>query len=78
MTRSTPKTGGPSPPPSSRRGPAWLVQRKSKKEHTNSKGQRRADLYEAVQIGLVEDRKVKRVTKPQAGHFKKTGGDLPP
>jgi len=59
-------------------GPCVVVQRKSRKEHTNSKGQKRADLYEAVQIGLVEDRKVKKVTKPQAGHFKKTGGDVPP
>lgn len=59
-------------------GPCVVVQRKSKKEHTNSKGQRRTDGYEAVQVGFVEDRKVKKVTKPQAGHFKKTGGDLPP
>jgi large subunit ribosomal protein L3 len=59
-------------------GPCVVVQRKSKKEHTNSKGQKKADLYEAVQVGFVEDRKVKKVTKAQAGHFKKTGGDLPP
>ena len=36
------------------------------------------DGYEAVQLGLVEARKVKKVTKAQAGHFKTTGGDLPP
>jgi large subunit ribosomal protein L3 len=59
-------------------GPCVIVQRKSKKEHTNSKGQRRTDGYEAVQVGFVEDRKVKKVTKAQAGHFKKTGGELPP
>lgn len=59
-------------------GPCVVVQRKSKKEHTNSKGQKKADLYEAVQVAFVEDRKVKKVTKAQAGHFKKTGGDLPP
>src|SRR5215831_12377151 len=59
-------------------GPCVVVQRKSKKEHTNSKGKKKHDLYEAVQLGLVEDRKVKKVTKPQAGHFKKTGGDVPP
>src|SRR5450432_312655 len=59
-------------------GPCVVVQRKSKKEYTNSKGQKKADLYEAVQVGFVEDRKVKKVTKAQAGHFKKTGGDLPP
>jgi large subunit ribosomal protein L3 len=59
-------------------GPCVVVQRKSRKEHTNTKGQKRTDGYDAVQLGFVEDRKVKTVTKAQAGHFKKTGGDLPP
>jgi large subunit ribosomal protein L3 len=59
-------------------GPCVVVQRKTRKEHTNSRGQKRTDGYDAVQLGFVEDRKVKRVTKAQAGHFKKTGGDLPP
>jgi large subunit ribosomal protein L3 len=49
-------------------GPCVVVQRKTKQK----------DGYEAVQLGLVEDRKVKKVTKAQAGHFKKTGQDLPP
>ena len=49
-------------------GPCVVVQRKTKQK----------DGYEAVQLGLVEDRKVKKVTKAQAGHFKTTGGDLPP
>jgi large subunit ribosomal protein L3 len=47
-------------------GPCVVVQRKSKEK----------DGYSAVQIGLVEDRKVKRVTKPMKGHFEKAG--LPP
>jgi large subunit ribosomal protein L3 len=59
-------------------GPCVVVQRKSRKEHTNTKGQKRTDGYEAVQLGFVEDRKVKSVSKAQAGHFKKTGGDVPP
>ena len=59
-------------------GPCVVVQRKSRKEHTNTKGQKRTDGYDAVQLGFVEDRKVKSVSKAQAGHFKKTGGDLPP
>jgi large subunit ribosomal protein L3 len=38
------------------------------------------DGYNAVQIGLVEDRpiKLKNVSKPVRGHFEKTGGGLPP
>ena len=47
-------------------GPCVVVQRKTKQK----------DGYEAVQLGLVEDRKVKKVTKAMAGHFKKA--DLPP
>lgn len=47
-------------------GPCVVVQRKSKGK----------DGYSAVQLGLVEGRKVKNVTKPMAGHFAKAG--LPP
>ena len=47
-------------------GPCVVVQRKSKEK----------DGYSAVQIGLVEDRKVKHVTKAMKGHFDKAG--LPP
>ena len=38
------------------------------------------DGYDAVQLGLVEDRpvKLKNVNKPMRGHFEKTGGGLPP
>jgi len=44
-------------------GPCVVVQRKSKT----------ADGYEAAQLGLVQDRRVRRATKPQLGHFKKSG-----
>jgi len=47
-------------------GPCVVVQRRSKQK----------DGYSAVQLGLVEARKVKRVTKPMKGHFDKAG--LPP
>jgi len=52
-------------------GPCVVVQKKS------ASGR---DGYNAVQLGLVEDRpiKMKRVTKPMRGHFEKTGGGLPP
>jgi large subunit ribosomal protein L3 len=47
-------------------GPCVVVQRKSPPK----------DGYSAVQLGLVENRKLKRVTKPMKGHFEKAG--LPP
>jgi large subunit ribosomal protein L3 len=47
-------------------GPCVVVQRKSVEK----------DGYSAVQLGLVERRKTKRVTKPMKGHFAKAG--LPP
>jgi large subunit ribosomal protein L3 len=47
-------------------GPCVVVQRKSKEK----------DGYSAVQLGLVEGRKVKNVTRPMQGHFAKAG--LPP
>ncbi len=47
-------------------GPCVVVKRKSKEK----------DGYSAVQLGLVEARKVKRVTKAMKGHFDKAG--LPP
>ena len=52
-------------------GPCVVVQKKS------AGGK---DGYDAVQIGLVEDRpvKLKNVTKPMRGHFEKTGGGTPP
>ena len=52
-------------------GPCVVVQKKS------SAG---PDGYDAVQLGLVEDKPVrlKNVTKPMRGHFEKTGGGTPP
>ena len=52
-------------------GPCVVVQKKS------AGG---PDGYDAVQIGLVEDRpiKLKNVNKPMRGHFEKTGGGIPP
>ena len=52
-------------------GPCVVVQKKS------AAG---ADGYDAVQIGLVDERppKLKNVTKPMRGHFEKTGGGVPP
>ena len=47
-------------------GPCVVVQRKAKDK----------DGYSAVQLGFVEARKVKRVTKAMKGHFDKAG--LPP
>ena len=52
-------------------GPCVVVQKKS------AAGK---DGYDAVQLGLVEERPVKpkNVTKPMRGHFEKTGGGTPP
>ena len=52
-------------------GPCVVVQTKS------AAGR---DSYNAVQLGLVEDKpiRVKNVSKPLQGHFEKTGGGLPP
>src|SRR2546423_5678561 len=52
-------------------GPCVVVQKKS------AGGK---DGYNAVQLGLVEDKRVKlkNVNKPMRGHFEKTGGGTPP
>src|SRR5256714_15671688 len=52
-------------------GPCVVVQKKS------AGGK---DGYDAVQVGLVEDRpiKLKNVNKPMRGHFEKTGGGISP
>ena len=47
-------------------GPCVIVQRKTVS----------SDGYEAVQLGLVEEKAPKKVNKPMEGHFKKAG--LPP
>jgi large subunit ribosomal protein L3 len=49
-----------------RAGPCLVVQRKTAA----------ADGYDAVQVGLVEERPAKKVTMPRAGQFKKAG--VPP
>jgi len=52
-------------------GPCVVVQTKS------AAGK---DGYNAVQLGLVEDKpiKLKNVSKPMRGHFEKTGNNVPP
>ncbi len=52
-------------------GPCIVVQKKS------AAG---PDGYDAVQVGLVDEKpvKLKNVTKPMRGHFEKTGGGVPP
>lgn len=52
-------------------GPCVVIQKKS------ATGR---DGYDAVQLGLVEDKpvKIKNVNKPMRGHFEKTGGGVPP
>src|SRR5919206_1570564 len=52
-------------------GPCVVVQKKT------AAGR---DGYDAVQLGLVEDRpvKLKNVNKPMRGHFEKTGNGVPP
>ncbi len=47
-------------------GPCTVIQKKTKEK----------DGYEAVQLGLVEEKGVKKPLKPQLGHFKKAG--VPP
>jgi large subunit ribosomal protein L3 len=52
-------------------GPCVVVQTKSASGN---------DGYNAVQLGLVEEKpiKLKNVSKPMLGHFEKTGGGVPP
>ena len=67
-------------------GPCVVVQRKSKAMRTAERKDKKGrisrrqvtDGYEAVQLGLIEDRTPKRVTKPMAGHFQKTGQGAAP
>ncbi|MBK5256742.1 MAG: 50S ribosomal protein L3 [Vicinamibacteria bacterium] len=47
-------------------GPCVVVERKTTAKHG----------YSAVQVGFVEDKRVKHTTKPMQGHFKKAG--VPP
>src|ERR1700755_1834190 len=71
MTRPAAADGAVTPVTVIKAGPCVVVQKKS------SAGR---DGYDAVQLGLVEDRpvKLKNVTKPMQGHFEKTGAGVPP
>src|SRR6201990_203464 len=71
MTRPAAADGAVTPVTVIKAGPCVVVQKKS------AAGR---DGYDAVQLGLVEDRpvKLKNVTKPMQGHFEKTGAGTPP
>ena len=71
MTQLFAEDGSVTPVTVIKAGPCVVVQKKS------ASGR---DGYNAVQLGLVEDKpvKLKRVSKPMRGHFEKTGGGLPP
>jgi len=66
MTQSFDAEGNAIPVTVIKAGPCTVIQKKSKEK----------DGYAAVQLGLVEDKGLKRPTKPQSGHFQKSG--LPP
>jgi large subunit ribosomal protein L3 len=71
MTQLFAEDGSVTPVTVIKAGPCVVVQTKS------AAGR---DGYNAVQLGLVEDKPVrlKNVTKPLRGHFEKTGGGVPP
>ncbi|HEV2883592.1 MAG TPA: 50S ribosomal protein L3 [Pyrinomonadaceae bacterium] len=71
MTQIFAENGTVTPVTVIKAGPCVVVQKKS------SSG---ADGYDAVQLGLVDERppKLKNVTKPMRGHFEKTGGGMRP
>src|SRR5438128_12085201 len=71
MTQLLAPDGAVTPVTVIKAGPCVVVQKKT------AGGK---DGYDAVQIGLVEDRLVnlKNVTKPMRSNFEKTGGGLPP
>ncbi len=66
MTQSYDAEGNAFPVTVIKAGPCTIVQKKTKEK----------DGYVAVQLGLVEERTLKRPNKPIAGHFKKAG--IPP
>jgi large subunit ribosomal protein L3 len=66
MTQSFDAEGNVIPVTVIKAGPCTVIQKKSKE----------TDGYTAVQLGLVEEKGVKKPSKPQAGHFQKSG--LPP
>src|SRR5690349_9370862 len=71
MTQIFAEDGSVTPVTVVKAGPCVVVQTKS------AAGK---DGYNAVQLGLVEDRpiKLKNVSKPMRGHFEKTGNNVPP
>jgi large subunit ribosomal protein L3 len=71
MTQLFAEDGTVTPVTVIRAGPCVVVQKKT------AAG---ADGYDAVQLGLVEERPVrlKNVNKPMRGHFEKTGNGVPP
>ena len=68
MTQIFDEDGAVTPVTVIKAGPCVVVQKKS----VNTDG------YEAVQLGFVEDRPPKKVTKPMQGHFQKTGQGAAP
>jgi large subunit ribosomal protein L3 len=66
MTQSFDAEGNAIPVTVIKAGPCTVIQKKSKEK----------DGYAAVQLGLVEEKGWRKPTKPQSGHFKKSG--LPP
>src|SRR5437588_43236 len=74
--RTGARIAGPIPLPTIKN--KWTVLRSPHVDQMKSADGR--DGYNAVQLGLVEDKPVrmKNVTKPLRGHFEKTGGGLPP
>jgi large subunit ribosomal protein L3 len=66
MTQSFDAAGNVIPVTVIKAGPCTVVQKKSKEK----------DGYISIQLGLVEEKGVRRPTKPQVGHFQKSG--LPP
>src|SRR4030043_1983120 len=66
MTQSFDAEGNVIPVTVIKAGPCSVIQKKSKEK----------DGYAAVQLGRAEDKGLKRPTKPQSGHFQKSG--LPP
>ena len=68
MTQVFAEDGSVTPVTVIKAGPCVVVQKKT----VNTDG------YEAVQLGLVEDRAPKKVNKPMQGHFQKTGNGAAP
>jgi large subunit ribosomal protein L3 len=66
MTQSFDAAGNVIPVTVIKAGPCTVIQKKSKEK----------DGYTSVQLGLVEEKGVRRPTKPQTGHFQRSG--LPP